>query len=140
MADASVLRTAVIGMGKLGLLHAATFNILPGCKLVAVADKNKTVLSALKENTDGVQTYTEHEKLLKEMTPDLVAIATPTGLHVPIALDCIALSIPVFIEKPLSLTGAQAKPLLDAVRQKPVAKIGEFGVSLARAPAARLFI
>jgi predicted dehydrogenase len=120
MADASVLRTAVIGMGKLGLLHAATFNILPGCRLIAVADKNKTILQGLKENTDGVQAYTEHERLLKETEPDLVAIATPTGLHVPIALDCIARGIPVFIEKPLSLTAAQAKPLLEAVRQKPV--------------------
>src|ERR1043166_7894818 len=114
MADASGLRTA--GIGKLGLLHAATFNILPGCRLIAVADKNKTVLSALKENTDGVQTYTEHEKLLKETKPDLVAIATPTGLHVPIALDCIALGIPVFIETPLSLTAAQPKALLEDVR------------------------
>jgi predicted dehydrogenase len=120
MAEAEVLRTAVIGMGKLGLLHAATFNVLPGCRLVAVADKNKTMLQALKANTDGVETYTEHDRLLKEVKPDLVAIATPTGTHVPIALDCIALGIPVFIEKPLSLNGAQAKPLLEALQRKPV--------------------
>jgi predicted dehydrogenase len=120
MAEAQTLRTAVVGMGKLGLLHAATFNILPGCKLVAVADKTKTVLQALKARTDGVEVYTDHEKLLKEATPDLVAIATPTGNHVPIALDCIAQGLPVFIEKPLSLSAAQAKPLLDALKQKPV--------------------
>ncbi len=120
MAEAQTLRTAVVGLGKLGLLHAANFNVLPGCKLVAVADKNKTILGALKERADGVETYTDHEKLLREVRPDVVAIATPTGLHVPIALDCIAQGMPVFIEKPLSLSGAQAKPLLDALDRKPV--------------------
>lgn len=114
------LRTAVVGLGKLGLLHAATFNVLPGCKLVAVADKAGTVLQGLKARTKDVETFSDHKKLLKEAKPDLVAIATPTGLHVPVALDCIAQGLPVFIEKPLSLDATQAKPLLDALKAKPV--------------------
>lgn len=120
MAEAATLRTAVVGMGKLGLLHAATFNVLPGCKLVAVSDKAKTVLQGFKARAKGVETYTDHEKLLKEAKPDLVAIATPTGLHVPIALDCIDRGLPVFIEKPLSLDAEQAGPLLTALKKKPV--------------------
>lgn len=114
------LRAAVIGLGKLGLLHAATLNALPGCRLVAVADKAKTVLNGLKARTDGIETFTDHEKLLDRAAPDIVAIATPTGLHAPIALDCIRRGLPVFVEKPLSLNAPQAEPLLEALGARPV--------------------
>lgn len=120
MSETRELRTAVIGLGKLGLLHAATFNVLPGCRLVAVADKTKTVLDGLKSRMEGIAAYSDHERLLDEVRPDLVAIATPTGLHVPIAVDCVARGIPVFIEKPLSLNAGQAAPLLASLRQRPV--------------------
>ncbi len=120
MSEPRELRTAVIGLGKLGLLHAATFNVLPGCRLVAVADKTKTVLDGLKSRMEGVAAYSDHERLLDEARPDLVAIATPTGLHVPIAVDCVERGIPVFIEKPLSLNASQAAPLLQSLRKRPV--------------------
>jgi len=114
------LRAAVVGLGKLGLLHAATLNVLSGSRLVAVADKTKTVLNGLAARTKDVETFTNHSKLLDRAQPDVVAIATPTGHHVPVALDCIERGIPVFIEKPLSLDSAQARPLLDALERHPV--------------------
>lgn len=120
MADPCELRAAVIGLGKLGLLHAATLNVLPGCRLIAVADKAKTVLNSLKARTDGVETFTDHRVLLDQSNPDVVAIATPTGLHVPVAIDCVERGLPVFIEKPLSLNAPQARPLLAALEQHPV--------------------
>jgi predicted dehydrogenase len=120
MLEPRELRTAVIGLGKLGLLHAATFNVLPGCRLVAVADKSKMVRDGLKAHMESVETYADYEKLLDDARPDLVAVATPTGLHVPIAIDCVDRGIPVFIEKPLSLNSAQAAPLVALLRQRPV--------------------
>ena len=84
MLEPRELRTAVIGLGKLGLLHAATFNVLPGCRLVAVADKSKTVRDGLKAHMESVETYADYEKLLDATRPDLVAVATPTGLHVAV--------------------------------------------------------
>src|SRR5215470_6991562 len=79
VSDPRELRAAVIGLGKLGLLHAATFNVLPGCRLVAVVDKTKTVLDGLKSRMEGISAYNDHQRMLDETRPDLVAIATPTG-------------------------------------------------------------
>lgn len=120
MSEPRELRAAVVGLGKLGLLHAATFNVLPGCRLVGVADKTKTILDGLKSRMDGIAAHADYLKLLDETRPDFVAIATPTGSHVPIALDCIERGLPVFIEKPLSLNAGQAGPLLAKLRQRPV--------------------
>lgn len=120
MSQATELRVAVVGLGKLGLLHAATLNVLPGCRLVAVADKNKTVMNSLKSYFGELETFTDHEKMLDRAKPDIVAIATPTNLHVPVAVDCVRRGVPVLIEKPLSLNASQAAPLLQALAQRPV--------------------
>ena len=120
MPDSRTVRTAVVGLGKLGLLHAATFNVLPNCRLVAVVDKTRTILDGLKARMDDVQTFSEHVDMLEATRPDLVAIATPTGLHVPVALDCVKRGVPIFVEKPLSLSAAQARPLVVALREHPV--------------------
>lgn len=114
------VRLAVVGFGKLGLLHAALANGLPGCSLVAVADRASTMLSMLQTQMPNVAVYDDHRSLLEGSKVDGVLIATPTHLHVPIALDFIEAKIPVFIEKPLALTSQQSRPLLEALARKPV--------------------
>jgi predicted dehydrogenase len=114
------IRVAVIGLGKLGLLHAGLANGLPGSRLVAVADPSSTALAAVGAHRPDVRTYSNHRELLAAGELDAVVIATPTGLHVPVAIDCVRAGIPVFIEKPLSISATQARPLLDALAVQPV--------------------
>ena len=114
------LRVAVIGFGKLGLLHAALANAVPGCQLAAVVDNTPMMLDALKAYIPDVRTYSDYRSLLKDGEIDAAMIATPTQLHVPIAVDCVSAGLPIFIEKPLSVSNAQAQPLLEALRARPV--------------------
>jgi predicted dehydrogenase len=72
---------------------------------------------------EGVRTYSDHTALLRDGGIDAAVIATPTGAHVEVALDCVAQGLPVLIEKPLSLSGRQARPLLDVLAQRPVANM-----------------
>jgi len=120
MSNGVPLRAAVIGLGKLGILHAGTFNSLPGCQLVAVADKSKVILNALRSQNRSIETYTDYRKMITRTKPDFVAIATPTDQHVPIAIDCAKQNIPVFIEKPLSTNSRQAKELLHTINGNPI--------------------
>jgi predicted dehydrogenase len=114
-----VLRAAVVGIGKLGLLHAGLFNVLPGTRLVGLADKSDQILRAIQSKADGIETFDDHRALLRALQPDLVAIATPTGLHCEIAADCVAAGAHVFIEKPLCLQPTDAGRLLEALRTTP---------------------
>src|SRR5690348_17915260 len=98
MSDAPILRTAVIGMGKLGLLHAGLLNALTGCKLVAIVDKSDQILRAIHSKKPEVAIYNDHRSMLSQIKPDAVAIATPTGLHAAIAVDCVDAGAHVFIE------------------------------------------
>jgi predicted dehydrogenase len=113
------LRAAVVGMGKLGLLHAGLFNVLPGTRLVGLADTSDQLLRAVQSKAADVATFSDHRELLHQVRPDLVAIATPTGLHCDIAADCVAAGAHVFIEKPLCLRPADAEPLVAALQKGP---------------------
>lgn len=114
------VKVALIGFGKLGLLHAALANAVPGAQLAAVVDNSSRVLDLLRTQLDGVRTYSDHRKLLKDGGIDAVVIATPTQSHVPIAIDCIRAGLPIFIEKPLAINAAQGRELLTALRDCPV--------------------
>ena len=118
-----MLRVAVIGFGKLGLLHAGLVNSLPGSKLEAVVDNDSRTLSVLKTRMHSVRCYKDHRKLLDDGDVDAAVIATPTGFHIDVAVDCVNAGIPIFIEKPLANTAAQARPLIDALKRNPVANM-----------------
>lgn len=117
------VRVAVVGMGKLGLLHAGTFNALSGSRLVAVADPVKTVGEALAGRMNNVKAFTNHKDLLKYGEFDAAVIAAPTHLHVPLGLDFAEAGIPIFVEKPLSLTAAQGRELCDTVERRSIANL-----------------
>ena len=118
-----MLRVAVIGFGKLGLLHAGLVNALPGSRLEAVVDSDSRTLSVLKARMRGVRFYKEHRKLLQDGDIDAAVIATPTGLHIDVAVDCVEAGVPIFIEKPLAASAAQARPLIEALKRRPVANM-----------------
>lgn len=52
--------------------------------------------------------------------PDAVAIATPAGLHAAMALAAIELDLPVFIEKPMATTVADAEAIRDLAARRDV--------------------
>lgn len=132
MSASAPLEVAVIGFGKLGLLHAGLVNALPGSRLAAVADSNGPLLKALKSRMAAVRIYADHRALLRDGGLDAAVIATPTATHAEIAADCVRAGLPVFIEKPLAASAAQAHPLLEALRQHPVpTMVGYMGRYLA---------
>ncbi|NCV86935.1 MAG: hypothetical protein EBW14_13950 [Oxalobacteraceae bacterium] len=109
------LRGAVVGFGKLGLLHAGLLNGLKGCKLAAVVEPSRTISRAIEQYFPQVAVFDTVAELMAAGHVDLVVVATPTGSHVEIASTLIKAHTPVFIEKPLALTAVQASPLIEAL-------------------------
>ena len=116
----SELNVAVIGFGKLGLLHAGIVGGLSGSRFAAFADPSSVVRDIAKQRMPDVRFYSDHEALLADGSIDAAFITSPTGLHVPIALACVDAGVPVFIEKPLALNANQARPLCQALERRPV--------------------
>lgn len=105
-----MLKGAIIGLGKMGLSHAAIVSANPFVEMVAVCDTSSLVLDAFKKFTK-VRTYTDYQKMIDTESLEFVVIATPTKYHFPMVKYAITKGLHVFCEKPFTLTYAQGKEL-----------------------------
>lgn len=110
---------SVIGLGKMGLSHAAIVGIHPDVRMVAVCDTSSLVLSAFQKYSK-VKTYTEYQKLIDEEKPDFVLVATPTKFHYPIVKYAIEKGTHVFCEKPFMLNSVEGKEIVELAKSKGI--------------------
>lgn len=111
------MKYALIGCGRISINHikAALNNQL---ELVAVCDivpnHMENVLAKYRKNEDDtVKRYTNYRQMIEEVKPEFVSIATESGLHGRIAIDCIKHGIHVIIEKPMAMSLAEADQIID---------------------------
>ncbi|OQX84824.1 hypothetical protein B6D60_08715 [candidate division KSB1 bacterium 4484_87] len=113
-----MMKLAIIGIGKMGMLHAGIMNALDDVELCAVSDSTNFLLNGVKSLKPELNTYDNYVKMLDKEQPDAVVIATPVFLHVPMAEECTKRNIPFFLEKPLSPASDQAVELIEMVESK----------------------
>lgn len=116
------MRYALIGCGRISPNHvvAATNNHL---EIVALCDIDKAQMEdkILKFNLDKeIPQYADYKSMLAEQKPELVAIATESGKHAQIALDCIEAGCNVIIEKPIALSLEDADQIIEKAKEKNV--------------------
>ena len=114
------LRIGIIGLGRMGLMHTAIFNSLPATKVVAVVDPAWFPAKPLQMLNPNISVYKSIKKMIAKQHVDGVLIASPVGHHVDNALECVENNIPFLMEKPLSISSEQAKPLIEALDKKPI--------------------
>ena len=118
------MKYALIGCGRIAPNHiaAAAANRL---EIAAVCDpipeNMEKVLAPLpEEQRASVRRYADYRDMLAAEHPTLAAIATESGRHAAIALDCIAAGCNLIIEKPIALSLADADAMISAAREKGV--------------------
>ncbi len=112
----------LIGCGRISKNHiiAAKENRL---NIVAICDIKFENLLRCKESLglpDYTKKYTDYRNMLRKEKIDLVAIATESGKHTSIALDCIDAGCNVIIEKPIALSIEDANTILKTAQKKGV--------------------
>ncbi len=117
------MKYALIGCGRISPNHisAAINNNL---ELVAfcdiISEKIKEKKEMFKDKTQNVKEYTDYKQMLNDENLDLVAIATESGKHAQIAIDCINAGCNVIIEKPIALSIADADLIINAAKKNNV--------------------
>ncbi|MEX0606879.1 MAG: Gfo/Idh/MocA family oxidoreductase, partial [Halofilum sp. (in: g-proteobacteria)] len=109
------LSTAVVGAGYLGRFHAQKYAALPDCELVAVVDSNEETAREHAE-ANGARALSDYREMLGQV--DAVSIAAPTSLHYTIARDFLQHGAHVLVEKPITVTVAEAEELIALARAK----------------------
>jgi predicted dehydrogenase len=106
-----MLKAGIIGLGKMGISHAAIVGPHPSVEMVAVCDTSSLVLDAFRKFT-RVKVYDDYVKMMDSETLDFVVIATPTKLHYKIVKYALEKGIHTFCEKPFSLTVKEGEELV----------------------------
>jgi len=103
------VRIGMIGAGHIASSHAEAWR--KEATLTAVSSRRLESARTLAERYDIPNVYRDTEELLNLADIDAVGIATPHHLHHPLALAAMKAGKSVFCEKPLALTGLQAREM-----------------------------
>lgn len=118
------MKYALIGCGRISTNHIkAVLN--NGLELAAVCDVVPEHMEELLtkhelQNDDKIKRYTDYKNMIEEIHPELVSIATESGLHAEIALFCIDHGIHVIIEKPMAMNMKDADEIIRRSEEKGV--------------------
>ena len=118
------MKYALIGCGRIAANHikAVKNNRL---ELAAVCDsvpeQMENLLAAHGLSDDaGISCYTDYRKMIEEIQPELVGIATQSGVHAEIALFCIEQGVNCIIEKPIAMNMEDANEIVRRAGEKGV--------------------
>ncbi len=115
------MKYALIGCGRISPNHiaAAKSNCL---EFAALCDSNEKMMAdkAAVFGLGGIPRYTDYRQMLEKEKPELVAVATESGKHAKIALDCIKAGCSLIIEKPIALSLSDADNIIEAAKEKGV--------------------
>jgi predicted dehydrogenase len=111
------LKGGIIGLGKMGLSHAALVSPHPSVDLVAVCDTSSLILDAFKKFSN-VSVYADYTRMIDTENLDFVVVAVPTRFHYPIVKYALEKGINTFCEKPFSLTTHEGEELVELANQK----------------------
>lgn len=118
------MRCALIGCGRIATNHmkAAVNNQLEISAVCDVVQEHMEVLLAKHElqNDMSILRYTDYKSMIQEVKPDLVSIATESGIHAEIALFCIDHGVHVIIEKPMAMSISDANEIIRHSEEKHV--------------------
>lgn len=119
-----MLKAGIIGLGKMGLSHAAIVAPHKDVDLVAVCDTSSLILDGIKKFT-GIKVYDDYRKMIDSEILDFVIVATPTKFHFPMVKFALEKGIHTFCEKPFSLSIKEGEEMVSlAERNNLVNQVG----------------
>lgn len=110
------IKTALVGFGMSGqIFHAPLLTFVEGIELSAVvSSKPELVKSKLPDCTP----YTSFEEVLEQPEIELVVLSLPNTLHYDHAKKALLAGKHVVVEKPFTITSAEAEELIALSEQK----------------------
>lgn len=101
-----MIRIAVLGCGRIGLMHALNIAAHPRAQLAGVFDIFAPAAQTAAEKT-GAPIFASVEEALASPQVDAVLIATATDTHADLLEQAVAAGKPVLCEKPIDLSLAR---------------------------------
>jgi predicted dehydrogenase len=111
------MRIAVVGCGQIADAHIEEVRKIPGAEVVAVCDANVHMAEQASARYGIPGLYTDLGRMMEEAKPDVVHITTPPASHRAIAKKVIECGAHAYVEKPFTVTAAEAEELADQAQR-----------------------
>ena len=114
------LRFAVVGCGHIGKRHVSVICNEDDAQLVAVCDiaTEKMQLENIVKN--GIATFTDYDRMLKESDFDIICICTPHGLHAQMSKQAARAKKHILVEKPMGLSVSESEEMIRVAEENKV--------------------
>jgi len=119
------LKFAVVGFGKMGILHSSILNLLmPGC-LKAVVDRSRLLILSASRFIKTVKFYRDLKQMIERETPDVVYVTTPAQSHYPLVSELLEAGVSyIFVEKPPTRDFYELNLLIGKMRSNQIVMVG----------------
>lgn len=105
---------AVVGFGKMGILHSGILNLLIPDSVRCIVDKSFLISYCGKLLVKKINFYKTLEKLISNEDVDAVYVTTPTSSHYTLVRRALEAGIKgIFVEKPPTINSKQLLELVD---------------------------
>ena len=121
MSDAKQLSVGVIGAGGIARsVHLPSLNDLEDVRIVAICDIYKPYFEAFNNAVDPQakwNAYTKFDEMYDKENLDGVLVETTTHARAWVTIKAMQAGMDVYIEKPMSLTIAEGREMVNAARK-----------------------
>ncbi len=110
------LRVALIGYGVAGsVFHAPLITATPGMHIAAIVTRSPARQQQAHDDFPTAEIFATADQLWSQAAHfDLVVVAAPNRLHIPLGIASLNAGLPVVIDKPMAASVADAERLLAA--------------------------
>jgi predicted dehydrogenase len=117
--DMRKLRTAIVGCGKVGHLHAAALKNLPESDFVAVCGRSLAKAEPFAEKY-GVAAFADVTEMIAQAKVEAICLCTPHPQHAAPAIAAARRGVHLLVEKPLASSLADCDAMLAAARENKI--------------------
>ncbi|MDD9972881.1 MAG: Gfo/Idh/MocA family oxidoreductase, partial [Candidatus Poribacteria bacterium] len=111
-------RVAILGCRSRGTSAAKAYYAHPRTEIVALCDLVQERLETLGNIVNVSTHFTDLDEMIRQTTPDIVAIPTATEAHYPLCMRVLEHGVNIEVEKPLCIDLAQADEVLAKAKEK----------------------
>lgn len=119
------LKTAIIGTGFMGKVHAENVRRVGNVEIAAVAGISDAEAKKFADSIGVERSTGDYRTIFADPSIDAVHILTPNALHCPMSVEAMEAGKAVICEKPLTMNVEEAQKMVDVAAKTGVANCVE---------------